>query len=913
MSHLRDSHMLDGHDFQYVKHRLVQMKTRIGLNFAKMNWGAIKLNTLKHIFLTACCIFALFATYGKTPVYDAMASKYQRDIEDGARLLASNKYAEAEAMFLDAFNNDTDRRNKVKACYKLTETYYITGENNKALYFGLLAINSSTIKDSIELYFRTNTILASIYLRQNDIAMCDTFLRRNIAVFENIADADAIANFYYTIGKYKLCTNEFRTGLKMLKSAAANYEDSIVTLEYGKILLQYCRMHRYRNDFSAACRNADEAAMIFDKLGFALGKVESMCIIGNIHLQSRNYTEALKHFKQAQSISDTLNINRAKMMVSLSLTNWYLSQNDLNSAMSFFQEASDHSRGQADLNAMYTTNIMFCNYYLNHNDIDAAIYYLNKAKENCKNTNSWEKEYTIYKMYGDIYHLRNDINKSEKYYGMALAFGDSLLNSVRTMTTDSLSLDIESNRQNDLIRYLTNEDKMQKTTINDSRQLISKQKSSIMSLLGLFMIFFILMFMLAWSFLIKFRDNKELQETNERIVLQKEEIDAQRQHLFEYNQELERLSIIARETNNAIRIFDNNGNTTWVNPGYTRLHGFTLEDLQANSSLGIGDIDIKSMIQNWNFNNQSIEFESEIKNKWNIKIWIQTTISPVIDEETLNVKSLIAIDTNITSLKLAQQDILSMNKEITDSITYAKRIQEAMMPSFSILQEHYPNSFKLYRPRSIVSGDFYWITEQDGRLIVACADSTGHGVPGAFLSLIGISFLSKIVNERRIVQPSVILNRLRTNIIEHLHQNNNDMAAGDGMDMTIISIDKSSNIMEFSGAMNPIYIIRDGHIIELRPDRMPVGFYDNEYRSFSTSRVQIKQNDQIYMFSDGYYDQFGGDNGLKMKTSRFKQILKTCCMKSNDTQTAILEKEFDLWRGRYEQVDDIIILGIQIN
>ena len=204
------------------------------------------------------------------------------------------------------------------------------------------------------------------------------------------------------------------------------------------------------------------------------------------------------------------------------------------------------------------------------------------------------------------------------------------------------------------------------------------------------------------------------------------------------------------------------------------------------------------------------------------------------------------------------------------------------------------------------------MTEENNRLVVACADSTGHGVPGAFLSLIGISFLNKIVNERGVVQPAIILNRLRSNVITHLHQSQSELLAGDGMDMSIISIDKRNGMMEFAGAMNPMYIIRDGRIIELKPDRMPVGYYDNEDRSFSSSKVAIKSGDQLYMFSDGYYDQFGGTEGLKMKTQKFKEILLDCCHKSNDEQMAILDSEFNNWKGKHEQVDDILIMGIQI-
>lgn len=838
--------------------------------------------------------------------------KFQSELKEGARQQTRNQFDKAEELFMNVFDNATDSRVRMVASYKLSDLYLKIGEPRKALYYAMLTDNNKATDDSVEFRFSTNSLLASIYLRMNDPAMCDTFLTRNLQFFDKIKDEKLIAFHNYTLAKLKLRQNKFQEGLKLLKYAANVYQNNIVSTDYGKMLIQYSRLHRYRNDFSAACKNAEEAELIFERLNFKLGQLEALSIIGNIRLQSDDSESAWDYFRKAKEISDTLKLPKAQMLTSLNFANWYISRDNLDMALKHLREATA-AQGATDYSALYTTNIHFSEYYIRHNDLDAALFYLNKAKTGGFSDEMLENAHTINKLYGDIYLKRGNIKKAVEHYSKSLAYGDSLLLNVRMMTNDTLSLTAESSRQNNLIRYLTNEDEAQKRTISNNQTVINKQKSSILSLVGLFIIFMLLMFMLAWSFLIKFRDNKLLQDTNNRITMQKEEIEAQRLRLYQYNQELERLSIIARETNNAIRIFDSNGNTTWVNPGYTRLHGFTLEDLQADGTLGLGATDIKQIIRNWDFNNQSIEFESEIKNKWNLKIWVQTTLSPVIDEDTLTIKSLIAIDTNITSMKQSQREIISMNKEITDSITYAKRIQEAFLPPFNILTRHYPNSFTFYRPRAIVSGDFYWITEQDGRLIVACADSTGHGVPGAFLSLIGISFLSKIVNERRVVQPSTILNRLRMNIIEHLHQSDSDMTAGDGIDMTLISIDKTSNIMEFSGAMNPIYIIRDGHILELRPDRMPVGFFDNENRSFSSSRIQLKTGDQIYMFSDGYYDQFGGEGGLKMKPSKFKQILLSCSQKDNDKQIRILEKEFNEWRGRYDQVDDIVIIGIQIN
>jgi serine phosphatase RsbU (regulator of sigma subunit) len=236
-----------------------------------------------------------------------------------------------------------------------------------------------------------------------------------------------------------------------------------------------------------------------------------------------------------------------------------------------------------------------------------------------------------------------------------------------------------------------------------------------------------------------------------------------------------------------------------------------------------------------------------------------------------------------------------------------------MIPPFSILTGIFPNSFCFYEPKSIVSGDFYWISMRNNRLIIVCADATGHGVPGAFMSLLGISFLNKIVNEKGFVSPATILNRLRMNIINHLNQSGSGQVAGDGLDLSLVSIDIDNRMLEFSGAMNPVYILRNHDFIELKGDRMPVGFFDNEDRPFSTISFSIKQNDQLFMFTDGYYDQFGGTHAHKMKTHRFKDILLACAGKKPDVQHNIIKQGFYAWKNNQPQVDDVLVLGITFN
>lgn len=860
--------------------------------------------------LVANCFFA-----SAEPLSDDELSDLETAFAEADRLGRNSQYYEAEKAYLKIFDTYNDDVTRIKTCIKLSEMYFMTGNADKTLQYTNLANSIDIIRDSINLLFRINNLTASVYLSQNDVKRCHKILEKSASRIDSVTDKESLAKFYYITGKYAFASNDFATGVRILQNATEQYSSDIITPEYGRVLLLISQMYQTKNDFSLALKNAEEALMIFEKQNFGVSRIDAYCTIGKIHLLRNETDKAYECFAKAKRISDTLNVRRGTETANLALASWYLKRNDISSALKYAGTSLDGKQNNTNPDLLFNSYIEFAEYFMNNNDLATSLRYLNKADSICQNTYSWSKLSTLNKIKGNLYLKKKEYKKSAKLLNKSQLYADSLAHNLSIIDIDSLGMNQELKRQSDIITMLRSENIAKETAIENNASLISRQKSSIFSLIGLFVICGILMFMLAWSFLQKTKDNHDLEETNKKIALQKEQIEIQKQNLLNYNHELERLSLIARETDNAIRIFDDEGNTTWVNIGYTKLYGYSLKDLILDNTLGLSKenpLDIKHIIKTWNPEKKSLEREFQIVNKWGIKLWVQTTLSPIFDDDTLEISQIIAIDTNITSLKNAQQDILNMNEEIMASITYAKHIQESILPPIETLTKHFTDSFVYYKPRAIVSGDFYWISEQSGRIIVACADSTGHGVPGAFLSMLGISFLSKIVNERGIIQPSIILNRLRMNIISHLHQSNKELSAGDGMDMSIISIDKRNGIMEFAGAMNPIYIVRKEHFIELKPDRMPVGYYDNEDRSFSSSKVEIKPNDQIYMFSDGYYDQFGGNDGLKMKTKKFKEILLQCTLKSNEEQMKILENEFIAWKGSYEQVDDMLILGIQI-
>jgi serine phosphatase RsbU (regulator of sigma subunit) len=247
-------------------------------------------------------------------------------------------------------------------------------------------------------------------------------------------------------------------------------------------------------------------------------------------------------------------------------------------------------------------------------------------------------------------------------------------------------------------------------------------------------------------------------------------------------------------------------------------------------------------------------------------------------------------------------------EEITSSIIAAKKIQQALLPSESMLKEILKDFFIFYKPRDIVSGDFYWVSKRNKKIIIVAADCTGHGVPGALMSMLGISFLNEIINKEDNIYTAVILNKLRDRIIEAL--THNGIEAKEGMDISIAIINEENLEMYFSGAFNSCYVIRNCDIIEIKADSMPIGFMTETDKPFTSQKFQLKEGDHIYFTSDGFQDQFGGPRGKKLKSKIFKEFLLRLQNRPMKEQGMVLEEYFDQWKGLQDQVDDVMVIGI---
>jgi len=268
------------------------------------------------------------------------------------------------------------------------------------------------------------------------------------------------------------------------------------------------------------------------------------------------------------------------------------------------------------------------------------------------------------------------------------------------------------------------------------------------------------------------------------------------------------------------------------------------------------------------------------------------------------------ISTQLTLIQ-SKKELMQKNQMVSDSIAYAEKIQQALLPTKEFIDCVLPDSFIFFKPRDIVSGDFYWIKKIKNILYFAAADCTGHGIPGAFMSMLGISTLNDIIGTSRLDMPSEILNKLRKKIKLLLNQTGKEYEQKDGMDIALCMLDTESKCLYYAGAFNPLYLIRNNEFIEYKANRQPIAIHEIE-TDFTNHEIQLKKDDIIYIFSDGFPDQTGGENNKKFKTKYFKEYLLSIHNQPIKKQKQLIEDKFVVWKGNNEQVDDIIIIGVKI-
>jgi serine phosphatase RsbU (regulator of sigma subunit) len=275
-----------------------------------------------------------------------------------------------------------------------------------------------------------------------------------------------------------------------------------------------------------------------------------------------------------------------------------------------------------------------------------------------------------------------------------------------------------------------------------------------------------------------------------------------------------------------------------------------------------------------------------------------------ISNQSLNLKN--------EELEISKDIIESQHREITDSIRYARQIQSAILPSEMDLKEYFSDSFVIFKPKDVISGDFYWVASTDNKTVLATVDCTGHGVPGGFMSMLGISLLNELVIEQGMTSPALILHKLRDKVISSLRQRGNEGEQKDGMDMTICVFDSTNNSLQYATANHVFYHVSENVITEYKGNRHPVGIFGDVLLPFEEYTIEVRKGDRIYTFTDGYPDQFGGPRGKKYKYQQLKDKIASFNAIELGEQGMLLEQELIAWQGDLEQIDDVAVIAVEI-
>jgi len=423
-------------------------------------------------------------------------------------------------------------------------------------------------------------------------------------------------------------------------------------------------------------------------------------------------------------------------------------------------------------------------------------------------------------------------------------------------------------------------------------------------------------------------------------------------------QEIEKLSMVVKETDNAIAVFDSNADLEWVNDGFVKLFGYTMSEyIEANGSSKIWEMssnqNIRDTLKNVIAEKQTLEYETINYTKQGKKFWVHTTLTPIFDNNN-QLKRIIIIDSDITKTKEAEhelerqrniavqqqreiidknheleqqtEEILSQrdriedqkdlleakNKEITESIQYAEHIQAAILPPVEMIKEIIPDSFVFFQPKDLLSGDIYWLEEYNGLKYFAAIDCTGHGIPGALISVFVYNLLNQALKIHELKNPASIIEYVNKEVYEALTRHKKKRRIGFGMDLTLCAYDPETSRLHYSGVFNPMYLIRDEEIIHCPMNEEAIDYEGGVFRfTCKNNFLDIHSGDVIYLFSDGFPDQFGEAKNKKFKRGPFRRLLLENHQKPMDEQKAALEKNLKDWKGSLPQTDDILVIGVR--
>ena len=729
--------------------------------------------------------------------------------------------------------------------------------------------------------FKKNEIEASInyYLRAANIFTQIKDEKNLKKVYYSIAGSyfeieayDKAAEYYLEIYKLEIDESDIRSKIKILEDLGITYlkmdkydlsekyytELLLLYKETGdvnnriRILFNLADIHKKLNQYERNIALNNEILALYEEQKDAAAMSDIMNNIGNSYLHLKDYNGSVESFSKSVYFAEKAGLKDteiADLFINLGIC--YQNTEDYQNSIYYLNKALKIRESEKrECEAAELRNIIALLYYYKGDLYNAGVFSQNSISSArlCIDKTLLRD---CYNTYSKILKAGNDHINALNYYELYLRINDSLLLEQRMKEQELSNKRIAIEKTEKELKLQLADENLKDLELRRLRLEQEKQAQELVLL----------------------KREKELELSEKERLKQEYELTIKK-----HEEEIQKVRIKELEQQKALQASE-------------------LKRKEAEEKEQLNEI---KLLETEN------EREKEARKR---AVWMEVLISIIT---ILLFTGFLVTRKKNTVLARQKKEIEEKNSAITASILYAEKIQSAVLPPLDFMEDYFDDYFILFKPRDIVSGDFYWGLNKDGISIIAAADCTGHGVPGAFMSMLGMAFLNEIINNTDDPRPDIILNELRKNVKSALRQTGQEGETKDGMDIALCIVDYKNYTLQFSGAFNPLFCIKDEELLQVKGDRMPIGIHQITESPFTRHIIDIKKGDAFYIFSDGYVDQFGGPEGKKIKLKHFQEIILGNYNKPMVEQKQILDKTFMEWKGDQDQIDDVLVIGIRV-
>lgn len=841
--------------------------------------------------------------------------------------MAEGKYEQALEYGLKASKIFKEINDQSGYGYALGETgriYREMGDYAQALEYHIKASNVFEESGDKKGMGLSADNIGGIYREQGNYESALWFHLKASKFKEETGDKSGLGYSYDKIGRIYMEQENYIKALEFHTKAVKFKEESGdkkgMSYTFGEIGNIYSKQGKY----AQALEFHFNAAEIREEIGDKRGLGYTLSFIGTIFGKQGNYEKAIEYYLQASNLCEEIGNKKGLGYSFDQIGKIYMEQGKYEIALAYQIRAAKISEEMGNKRGLIYSMGSIGQTYMRQGLYGEALTYLNKGLQLAKATGSKILIRDSYKSISTAYTGLKDYKNALEHYQLYIGMKDSALGEESLRQMANMESKYQAEKKDKEISLLKKD-----SQINAAEA--KKQKILLFSSVLAMILASVLALLVFNRFKLKRKANEQLEQLNAKLE--------------DSNLELDKLSLVARKTDNYVIITNAKDEIVWVNEGFTRITGYTPAEVMGRTPPDVlrgtlSDEAALKIVEDGIKTNTSFSVEILNYDKNDRPIWLFANVTPILDKEG-KVLRYISVGSDVTERKRTEEAIQAQkkkieekNENITESINYALRIQQSILPTPQLIQKHFPDSFLMYHPKDVVSGDFPWFIQKGDDYYIAAVDCTGHGVPGAFMSIIGHSLLNEIVKEKNIEDPAKILSSLHEGINITLKQTEEDSKSNDGMEVALCKINYKKNVLEFSGANRPLYFVHRGELMQFKGDKIPLG--GNEYKfwlrkviakkreeglakdeqnavKFTNHKIKFEKNDSLFIFSDGLPDQFGGPtNRLKYGPKRIRDKIMENVEKPMDELSEIFNNDLIEWKGQRKQIDDILLIGVKL-